>query len=376
MSRNALTKSSARKLKISHAWLEKQLTRAFFETRKGKLRTRDEFMFEAFWKKRIAWLTNDIVNRHYKPRRGIAFIVTKPVRREIFAASFRDRLVHRLIYDMCYDWWDRRFIERSFSCRKYKGTLYGIKCFQKDMRQVTLGGKRKGHVLKFDLEGYFMSLSRQRLFDRAIAGAKVQFPHGGDKFQLLKYLWHEVIFDDPVDGVRIRPSVGEWGDLPSTKSLFCQPLGFGIVIGNLSSQLLSNIYLDQFDRFVTMTLGYKHYGRYVDDFYIVVTEEELPQALVDAGVIRDYLRSIGLKLHPKKFYIQPIEHGCEFLGMRVFINCLLPSKRFKGNAYAAMEGFLLGIKKAESIISYMGYSTHMNAHKFIKKILSKGGIEY
>ena len=87
--------------------------------------------------------------------------------------------------------------------------------------------------------------------------------------------------DDPCRDVRRKGWPQDWRNVPDAKSLFKQPAGVGIVIGNLTSQLLSNIYLDQLDRFVTQTLGWKAYGRYVDDFYIVVAEEDLPRVLKD-----------------------------------------------------------------------------------------------
>lgn len=79
-----------------------------------------------------------------------------------------------------------------------------------------------------------------------------------------------------------------------------QPAGQGMVIGNYTSQTFSNIYLDPLDRFIHFTLGYKHYGRYVDDFYVVVTKEELPQAKRDIGAIQAFAAGYGLSINRKK----------------------------------------------------------------------------
>lgn len=281
-------------------WLLNELFVAYLAARQHKRSTKDEHIFELNAMQNLVMLRDDIMARRYKPSRGVAFIISKPVIREIFAAPFRDRVVHHFLYNQVAEWWDKRFIYDSYSCRVGKGTLFGIQRLQKHMRQVTQMGTREAYVIKLDLQGYFMSLPRQGIYDRVCWGLERQYDkeHKWLKW-LVQYLWHEVIFDDPIKGVRIRGSVHDWDVLPDNKSLFCQPPGKGIVIGNLSSQLISNIYLDQLDRYVKYELGYKHYGRYVDDFYMIVLKEDLAQAMRDVVKINDFLHGLELTLHPK-----------------------------------------------------------------------------
>ena len=290
-------------------WLLHQLEIAYLDARKGKRRSRDEYRFEAYLLENLVTLRDDILHKRYTPSRGIAFVTTKPVLREIFAAPFRDRVVHHFLYNMVAEWWDRKFIYDSYSCRKGKGTLLGIKRLQHHIASVSRNYTRRAYVIKLDIQGYFMSLPRKALYDLVREGAKEQFKDRPDLGGLITYIWEKIIFDDPVKGVKRRPPLSRWDRLPKNKSLFCQPPGKGIVIGNLSSQLLSNIYLNQLDKFVQYGLGYKHYGRYVDDFYIVVTEEEFPQAKKDITKIREFLYGIDLTLHPKKYYIQEVQKG-------------------------------------------------------------------
>ncbi len=358
-------------------WLLRELFSAYHEARKNKRGTSDEHTFELHAMENLVILRDDIINHRYKPGRGIAFIIYDPVMREIFAAPFRDRIVHHFLYNQNASWWDRRFIYDSYSCRVGKGTLFGIKRLQKHIRQVSQNGTRKAYVLKFDIQGYFMSLSRKRIFERVDWGLSLQYSVDDEWTKnLVRYLWKEVIFDDPTKGVRIRGSISEWDDLPDNKSLFCQPPGQGIVIGNLSSQLVSNIYLDQLDRFVTMELGWKHYGRYVDDFYIIVTEEELLKALADVEKIADFLLSIGLTLHPRKRYIQEVSHGTPFLGMVVFPNAIVPARRFKNNFYHATMEYTMGFLDDDSIISYLGYMKNVNGKKISARIFELSGFDY
>ncbi|MBR1802012.1 RNA-directed DNA polymerase [Candidatus Saccharibacteria bacterium] len=358
-------------------WLLHELYIAYLEARKNKRGTSDEHTFELNAMQNLVMLRDDIINHRYKPGRGIAFIIYDPVMREIFAAPFRDRVVHHFLYNQNAKWWDERFIYDSYSCRVGKGTLFGVKRMQKHVRQVSRNGTRKAYVLKFDIQGYFMSLSRKRIFERVCWGLERQYDAKHEWLKnLVRGLWAEVIFDDPTKGVRIRGSMKEWDGLPDNKSLFCQPPGQGIVIGNLSSQLVSNIYLDQLDRFVTFELGWKHYGRYVDDFYLVVTEEEFKRALSDVPKISEFLISIGLTLHPRKRYIQEVSHGTPFLGMVVYPYMIVPGRRFKNNFHHAAMEYTMGFLDDDSMISYLGYMKNVNGKKICKKMFDLAGFEY
>lgn len=167
-----------------------------------------------------------------------------------------------------------------------------------------------------------MSLPREKLYERAVWGLLRQYGKDAWEYKLCKYLWKEIIFDNPTKGVQVRGSRRNWDDLPRSKSLFCAKEGCGIVIGNLTSQLLSNIYLDQLDRFVKYKLKFNNYGRYVDDFYIISTDKA---ELLDAiPVINDFLTNIGLKLHPKKKFLQTIRRGVPFLGAVVYPHRIHP----------------------------------------------------
>ena len=359
-------------------WLLHELYFAYLDARKNKRGTSDEHRFEINAMENLVILRDDIMRHRYKPGRGIAFIIYDPVMREIFAAPFRDRVVHHFLYNQVAEWWDRRFIYDSYSCRKNKGTLFAIKRLQHHINSVSLRGTKKAYVIKLDIQGYFMSLPRDRIYERACWGLDRQFLSSDKQWLkwLVKYLWKEVIFDNPIKGVKIRGSIHEWDALPENKSLFCQPPGRGIVIGNLSSQLISNIYLDQLDRYVKYELGYEHYGRYVDDFYMIVSENEYASALSDIEKIKDFLYSIELTLHPKKRYIQEVSHGVPFLGMVVYPNAIVPSRRFKNHFYHAAIEYLMGFNSDESITSYLGYMKNIDGKRICQKIFEINGFDY
>lgn len=356
-----------------------RLYRAYLEARKGKRKTHDEHRFELNDIENLENLCNSIINRTYRPSRGIAFLISRPVRREIFAAPFRDRIVHHFLYNVSAEWWDRRFIPDSYSCRIGKGTLYGQQRLQKHLRQTTNNFTEPAFAVKLDIQGYFMSLSRQKLYERICWGLNRQFAgHYGPLYHTVKFLWKQIIFDDPIRGVRIRGNKSDWHDLPSTKSLFTQPESYGIVIGNLTSQLLSNIYLDQLDRYVVHTLGYKHYGRYVDDFYIIVPISQKSQLLKDIHAIEIFLKGLGLTLHPRKRYAQNVKKGVPFVGAIVHTGYMTPTPRVKKRTKQAFLKYATGQTHGnqDSVVSYLGHLCHMNSKKFLKTLFDEFGWDF
>lgn len=359
--------------------LDLALYLSYLEARKGgKRKTHDEHDFEIGLFANLKNLSTDILDKTYYPLRSTAHIITKPVIREIFAAPFRDRIVHHLLFGSVYDWWDSHFIYDSYSCRLNKGVLFGIRRLDHHIRSVSENYKHKVYVCKLDIQGYFMSLPRQELYNHAIWGLDQQFKDKQHtrEYDTLKFLWQRTIMDNPVKGAKKKGDLSAWAYLPASKSLFNQPAGQGIVIGNLTSQLLSNIYLDQLDRFITLDLGYKHYGRYVDDFFIVVREDQLRQLKMDINAIDEYLKLIGLTLHPKKRLLKESKYGIPFLGATVYHDHIVPGNRLVKNAKRAMSEVVSGKRTIDSVPSYMGHLKYFNSYNILKEIFTATGWNY
>jgi len=358
-------------------YLEQMLWRAYYCARKGKRTTEDEHKFEINAAENIHQLAIDIMTRNYRPTVGIAFITKEPVIREIFAAPFRDRVVHHVLFNACSGWWDRRLIYDSYSCRVNKGTHFGIRRLHHHMQACSENFTVPCTIVKLDIQGFFMSLDREKLLKRILWGLDQQFKENyNELYHVLKFLWTSVIMDDPVQGVRLRGKRSDWDQLPTNKSLFNQPEGIGIVIGNLTSQLASNIFLDPLDRYIISDLGLKHYGRYVDDFYFIVPDSEKEYALACIDTISEFLSKLGLTLHPKKHYIQPISHGVPFLGAVVYPHCTVPGKRIKKEFIRAAYEFASGYESIESLISYMGMLSNFQSAKFEKEVFESLGWDY
>ena len=143
---------------IRKEWLVKELNKAYNRAKIGKSSKAEVIAFTKIAKAEISALAHEIDTRSYAPRPSTAFIVNKPVKREIFAANFRDRVVHHFLFNQVNSWWDARFIDDNYSCRVGKGTLYGIRRLDHHIRSVSLSYTRPAYVLK--LEVMEVSVSR------------------------------------------------------------------------------------------------------------------------------------------------------------------------------------------------------------------------
>lgn len=382
-------------------YLLRELWRAYDGARKGKRNTVDEHRFELNDMENIISLRDSILRRRYYPSRGVTFVVHDPVTREIVAAPFRDRVIHHFLYNICAEWWDRRFCVDSYSCRKEKGVLFGQQRLARHVAQATNNYREPAFSIALDIQGYFLSLSHDKLYERICWGLDRQFKRGIDPntlppdyffknnitcrpydreqlYQTVKFLWHQVIYDNPMRDIIIRGSREEWATLPANKSLFhCRP-GHGIVIGNLTSQLISNIFLDQLDRFITLDLGYKHYGRYVDDFFIIVPMRQKSQLMRDVGVIEKYLRDqLDLRLHPYKRKTQPVNKGVPFIGAVVYPGFIVPGRRARRKAHQAAYNLATnGTGLVDGFVSREGTLMHINSRRFFHDLFERFGWEY
>ena len=297
------------------------LFRAYYDARRNKRNTRSQLRFELNLETNLIHLYHDLRSRKYRPSPSICFVIEDSVKREVFASEFRDRVVHHLYWNYVADLFDRLFIYDSYSCRKGKGTLKGIERLEHHIRSVSDNYTREAWVLQLDIQGYFMHIRRDMLYDMVVEVLQ----RYGMTDPLLMYLTEVIIKKDPLDGCRYCGSPRDWDGLPDSKCLSKQPKGVGLPIGDLTSQLFSNIFLNRLDRFVQYELGFRHYGRYVDDFWLIDTSKEHLREAV--GRIALFLYSMGMTLHPKKIRLHPCTEWVSFLGAVCAPYCRHTSKR-------------------------------------------------
>ncbi len=319
------------------------LFKAYYNARRNKRNTINQLKFELHFEQEIFKLYDEIKNRVYVPSREIAFIINKPVLREIFAADFRDRVVHHLLFGYISPVIEKYLIYDCYSCRKGKGTSFGIKRAAKFMRSCSDNYQKDCYIMQMDISGYFMAIERKALFHktnnilqaeyrkRAVSGSTVAFDT-----DLVDFLLRKTIFHNPAGSCVIRGKGSDWNNLPCNKSLFYASAGCGLAIGNLSSQLFGNVFLNDFDHWIKHNMKFNCYGRYVDDFFIMHNDKR--RLLNALPIIADYLKTHdNLILHPNKTKINHQKRGFLFLGTIIKPYRIYIGRRVKGNFYQAIE---------------------------------------
>jgi RNA-directed DNA polymerase len=352
---------------------------AYYNCRSNKRNTANAIAFEVDYEHKLVQLYQEINNGNYQIDRSIAFIVDKPVMREIFAADFRDRVLHHLIIGKLNNLFERQFIYDSYSCRKGKGTYFGIQRADKFIRQCSKNYTKDCYILKLDLQGFFMSINKNILFVKLEKFINEKY-QSADIVLLVK-LCKQVIFNEPTKNCIIKGNKSNWNDLPRNKSLFHSKPNCGLPIGNLTSQVFANFYMDSFDHFVKHDLKIRYYGRYVDDFVIVHEDKEYLKKLISK--LSEYLqKELHVTIHPKKIYLQHYSKGVQFLGTIIKPNRIYIANRTKGNFYNAIEKqnkIAIDHKPTKkeqqafqsSMNSYLGLMKHYKSYNLRKKTIFK-----
>jgi retron-type reverse transcriptase len=172
-----------------------RMYRAYFACRRNKRNKSSALAFELNHEENLVALVEELRERRYRPSTSICFYTQKPKAREIFAAAFRDRIVHHLIYEALAPVWERVFIHHSYACRPEKGTHAAALALQRFLRQATANGSRPASFLKMDIHNFFMTIDRRKLFDMLAARC-----HDPD----LLWLLHIIVFHDPTSTTSCR----------------------------------------------------------------------------------------------------------------------------------------------------------------------------
>lgn len=350
------------------------LYRAYKDARKHKRGRAYQLKFEYNLEENMVALRDELFSRTYSPLPSNCFVIHDPKMREVFAANFRDRIVHHLFYNYTHAIFERTFIYDSYSCIKNRGTHFGIERLKHHIRSVSAGYSKPCYVLKIDIRGYFMNINRKTLLALCRQSLAKMKNHNTDRngktwnmlidYSFVDYLLETIINANPIENCNMLGNVSDWNNLPADKSLFHSRPDCGLPIGNLSSQLFSNVYMNVFDQYVKRVLGCKHYGRYVDDAYIVSDNRTYLKSLIP--MLDDFLHSsLGLALHPHKTRVIDARYGVEFLGayIKPFRTYISSSslKRIKKSLQTIPND--KDYKKLKSSInSYLGVLSHYNSY--------------
>ena len=346
------------------------LLEAYYDCRKNKRKTASALVYEMDYESRLIALRERINARTYQPGKSICFVVTRPRYREVFAASFEDRIIHHYIALRLEPLFEQVFCPYTYNCRKEKGQLYGINTLKQQIIECSDNYTTDCYIMKLDLSGFFMSIDKQilaRLIDRFILDR-----YAGEDIEDLRYLCRIVIFHQPEKNCERHSPARYWDHLPPNKSLFTNGEGKGIAIGNLFAQLFANFLLNGLDWYLE-ELGIKYHGRYVDDFYCIHRDKAVLLSAVPK--IRVKLAEYGLTLNEKKFYLQHYTKGVQFTG-----SIVKPRRSYTCNN--TITNFVAAIRRLNnakdlrqvehavcSINSYLGLIKHNNEYNTRKKVL-------
>jgi retron-type reverse transcriptase len=319
----------------------------FKSDKKNKLDVMD---FELELEKNIFNLYRDLKNGTYKHGSYKGFWIHDPKLRRIHKATVRDRVLHHAIFNVLNPIFEPTFIPNSFSCRVGKGTHKGMKKVAEMLRTVSQNNTRQCYALKCDIRKFFDSIDHDiltKIISKRIKDEKVM-----------------VLMKEIVESyVASRPNLFERRGVP---------------IGNLTSQIFANIYMNEFDQFAKQVLKIKHYARYTDDFIVVSTDKAYLENLILK--MQEFLRTkLFLELHPKKVTITKHIRGIDFLGyvilpehikLRTKTKRKIP-KKIQQMVERYKQGKITELTLYSSLQSYLGVLSHANAYKLSQEIQNK-----
>jgi len=309
------------------------LLEAWQEFLRGKRSKPDVQEFQLRLMDNIFDLHYSLKNNLYKHGGYQKFKINDPKPRTIHKASVRDRLLHHAVYRTLYPFFNKSFISDSFSCRNSKGTHKAINRFREFTNIVSKNNTRTCWILKCDIKKFFASVDQEILL--RILEKHIRLSRDNQRQSILDLL-NEIIFS-------FKPN--------------------GLPLGNLTSQLFANVYLNELDQFLKHKLKVKYYIRYADDFVIFSENKKYLENLIPQ--MQDFLQNeLKLIIHPNKIFIKTLNSGMDYLGWINFFNFrILRTKTKKRMLNRIKEN-----PKPEVVSSYMGMLKHGNGYKIFKEL--------
>ena len=345
--------------------------RCYLKCRRNKRNTMNALRFELNAEENILGLEKGLKDRAYHPSRSVLFFAKKPKLREIFAADFRDRVVHHILVGYLEPIFEKIFIHDSYACRKAKGTHSAVMRLQGFTRKVSKNGTIRGYYLQLDIKSFFINIDKEILF-----GLIRKRTNNRD----VLWLAEKLIFHDCTRSYILKDNKELFKELSQYKSLFGKENKKGVPIGNLTSQFFANVYLNELDQFVKHNLRCRYYVRYADDFILLDSSEE--KLISWKREIEEFLENrLGLRLNSKRTKLQPLSNGIDFLGYIVRRDYILVRRRVvnnmntrlryfedclaKGLDYEALEGL------RSSLQSYLGHFRWANSYRLRENLFKR-----
>ena len=319
----------------------------------GKRKKKDVIEFQLRLMDNIFNLHNDLKNKTYKHSSYEAFKINDPKPRDIHKARVRDRLLHHAIYGILYPFFDTKFIYDSYSCRIGKGTHRALDRFKYFANKVSKNNTKTCFILKCDIRKFFANIDHDIL-------ESILKKHIEDE----NIIW---LLGQIIDSFHSNTYISDSVNMQNNKNRIYNSIyaiaEIGLPLGNLTSQLLVNIYMNEFDQFVKRDLKIKYYIRYADDFVIFSEDRKY---LVDILTqMKEFLNNkLKLNMHPDKVFIKTLFSGVDFLGWINFLDHRVLRTSTKKRMFRNMSNN----PKKEAIQSYLGMLSHGSGYKLEKYI--------
>jgi retron-type reverse transcriptase len=303
---------------------------AWQEFAKGKGNRKDVQEFGSHLMDNIINLHRDLTNKTYRHYSYEAFNISDPKPRRIHKAIVRDRLLHHAIHRRLYPFFDQKFVAHSYSCRTNKGTHRALDSFNTMARKVSVNHTKTCWVLKCDIRRFFDSVDHK----------------------ILLRILEKHIVDEDVPGL-----------LSEIIMSFNTKPGKGLPLGNLTSQLLVNVYMNEFDQWIKHSLKAKYYIRYADDF-VILNQDRKQLTKILSCMIRFLDSKLALEMHPKKVSISTFASGIDFLGWIHFPTHRVLRTVTKRRVIKNVQGQL---PDSLTVRSYLGLLGHGDAYKISRQ---------
>ena len=327
-------------MKVGHLYSQiislENLFQAWDEFKKGKSDKRDVQLFEKDMEDNLFSVREQLKNKTYKHSPYMAFNIYDPKFRHIHKATVLDRIVHHAVVSVIGPIFDKSFIFDSYSCRKNKGMHRAVKRLAEFTGKESRNYTSNCYILKLDIKKFFASVDHQILLSIL-----------RNKFEDEDLMWL----------------------LSNIVNSFYSDIGFGkgIPIGNLTSQIFANIYLNELDKFIKQELKIMYYIRYADDFVIISNDKEYLDGLI-IKINRFLGVTLKLTLHENKILIRKLRQGIDFLGYIVLPHYTLPRTKTIKRMFKKLDEKFNSPKRSQSLQSYLGYLSHANAYNLAQQL--------
>lgn len=369
-----------------------QLVKAFYKARRGKRDRIGVAQYEYFLEKNILKLQNYLLSGKYYPQQYSHFTIFEPKTRNISAPAFTDRIVQHSIVSQIEPIFEKQFIFDSYACRKHKGTHFGAQRIKKFLMaaRCIYGKEAELYVMQCDIHKYFHSIDWDILL--SILQRTI---HCEKTYELIRRI---VVTHKSNANQSFQEKAKNTSQAKSTNSKPEQLALFetshtdpvnnqdtttisaqqrkGLPIGNLTSQLFANIYLNELDQYVKHSLKQRWYARYMDDFLIIHHDRKKLKQL--EKIIQEFLESkLGLKLHPKKNTIKNVRDGVPFVGYRIFYDHILVrgdtlrhmQRKYRKRQKQFRNGYISELDLSQSKAAIKGHLDHANAYLLYHKLI-------